>query len=408
MRGFVIKYIDIYHLLWEYKSKLEGLLEGIEACEKSINNFIQHVDFEGETATAVKSYMNDVHLTMLSSFKVTAQNILDNLALYKAGYYAIDDATNFVLSEEGIKEFQKKINANLAETEAYAETIRQAVSDISDISAVSNPDMNGVVEIHEQLDEELLQLIADIEEQESSTVTAMENSADLLISSLKTCIRKIGINCPDISMYESYSFYTDADVYALAGMSQIFYEQQQNDRESYDGIWEIEQNLKETALEDSRRDCTDCDGGGVHCCHGGSSNSGSGSRLDSRRWNGRVRACRFRGRSAGYLLWEHGGHRQYRCQRIKGRDIPGERGSVLFHRKCICICGIVNDPDRKGRRSRRTDLPERGNDGSQGRDFHCGRRRGLKDHNGTVRKPDGRNACRNDGERTDSKGAEWD
>ena len=247
MRGFVIKYIDIYHLLWEYKSKLEGLLEGIEACEKSINNFIQHVDFEGETATAVKSYMNDVHLTMLSSFKVTAQNILDNLALYKAGYYAIDDATNFVLSEEGIKEFQKKINANLAETEAYAETIRQAVSDISDISAVSNPDMNGVVEIHEQLDEELLQLIADIEEQESSTVTAMENSADLLISSLKTCIRKIGINCPDISMYESYSFYTDADVYALAGMSQIFYEQQQNDRESYDGIWEIEQNLKETA-----------------------------------------------------------------------------------------------------------------------------------------------------------------
>ena len=31
MNGFVIKYNDIYELLWEYKEKLEGLIEKLEA-----------------------------------------------------------------------------------------------------------------------------------------------------------------------------------------------------------------------------------------------------------------------------------------------------------------------------------------------------------------------------------------
>ena len=41
MEGFVIKYTDINNLLWEYKSKLEGLISKLETCERSINQFIQ-------------------------------------------------------------------------------------------------------------------------------------------------------------------------------------------------------------------------------------------------------------------------------------------------------------------------------------------------------------------------------
>ena len=108
---------------------------------------------------------------MLSSFKETAQNLLDNMVLYKAGYYEIDSSTNFVLPEETIKEFRTKLNTGYGDTEDCAGEVHRAVSGISDISAVSQPDTNGVFQIHAQLDQELMQLISDIETHESNTST---------------------------------------------------------------------------------------------------------------------------------------------------------------------------------------------------------------------------------------------
>ena len=240
MSGFVIKYNDIYELLWEYKEKLE-------TCENSIRFFIESGTFQGEGANAIKNYLNDVHITMLSSFKVTAQNLLDNIVSYKAGYYEIDSSTNFVLPEETIKELRSKLNTGYGDTEDCAGEVHWAVSGISDISAVSQPDTNGVFQIHAQLDQELMQLISDIETHESNTVKALENSTDLLIGSLQACIGKIGTNWTDINHYESNSFYTDTDAYTLAGISQIFYQQHQDNEEVYNEIWGVEQGLRDAA-----------------------------------------------------------------------------------------------------------------------------------------------------------------
>lgn len=112
MEGFQINYTDIYDLFWEYKTNLENLMNKIDTCENCINFFIKNAVFTGETGDAVKSYLTDVHITMLSSIRVTAQNLLDNMTLYKAGYYDIDNSTNFKLSEEAIRAFRTKLSTN--------------------------------------------------------------------------------------------------------------------------------------------------------------------------------------------------------------------------------------------------------------------------------------------------------
>ena len=245
MSGFVIKYIDIYNLLWEYKEKLETLIEDIGYCENSINDFITSTAFQGEAATSIKNYMNEVHITLLSSFKVTAQNILDNLILYKAGYYDIDSSTNFVLPEEEIKAFRTKLNGNALDTEEYADKVNRKLGEVSDIYQVSHPDTNGVFKIHQQIDQELLNFLTDIETQEQTTVTALEQSAELLISGLKNCVSKIG--SIDITNYESNSFYQDAEVYALASLSQNCYQNHETYKGIYDEIWNNEQALRDAA-----------------------------------------------------------------------------------------------------------------------------------------------------------------
>ena len=245
MSGFVIKYIDIYNLLWEYKEKLETLIEDIGYCENSINDFITSTAFQGEAANSIKNYMNEVHITLLSSFKVTAQNILDNLILYKAGYYEIDSSTNFVLPEEEIKAFRTKLNGNALDTEEYADKVNRKLGEVSDIYQVSHPDTNGVFKIHQQIDQELLNFLTDIETQEQTTVTALEQSAELLISGLKNCVSKIG--SIDITNYESNSFYQDAEVYALASLSQNCYQNHETYKGIYDEIWNNEQGLRDAA-----------------------------------------------------------------------------------------------------------------------------------------------------------------
>ena len=106
-----------------------------------------------------------------------------------------------------------------------------------------------MIELHEQLDQELLNLITEVQNHESSTVTALENSVELLLSSLNTCIAKIGLNTAAIASYESNSFYTDKDVYALANISELFYQQHEDNKDVYDAICEAEQNLKDAAEE---------------------------------------------------------------------------------------------------------------------------------------------------------------
>ena len=249
MEGFQINYTDIYDLFWEYKTNLENLMNKIDTCENCINFFIKNAVFTGETGDAVKSYLTDVHITMLSSIRVIAQNLLDNMTLYKAGYYDIDNSTNFKLSEEAIRAFRTKLSTNYSDTESYTGKIQGAVSGISDISGVGTPSTNGVLELHEQLDQELLNLITEVQSHESSTVTALENSVELLLSSLNTCIAKIGLNTAAIASYESNSFYTDKDVYALANISELFYQQHEDNKDVYDAICEAEQNLKDAAEE---------------------------------------------------------------------------------------------------------------------------------------------------------------
>ena len=99
------------------------------------------------------------------------------------------------------------------------------------------------------MDQELLNFITTIQNQESSTVTALENSVDLLISSLNSCIAKVGLNQGTIANYESNSFYTDKDVYALANISELFYQQHEDNKDVYDAICEAEQNQKDAAEE---------------------------------------------------------------------------------------------------------------------------------------------------------------
>ena len=247
MEGFQINYTDLSDLFWEYKRKIENLIENIDNCIEKINMFTENAVFTGKTGDAVKSYLGEAHITILSGIKVTAQTLLDNMAAYKDGYRAIDSSTNFKLDEEAIQEFRKKLASNYEDTDEYTGKIRSVLSEVSDISDVGMPDSNGVFDIHEQMDSDLIKLVSNVNSYERENVVRLENSVELLLENLQSCLSKIGLSQGAIENYETGSFITGKDAGALNTGIKIFGDLHEKNKEAYDEIYETEQKIKDEA-----------------------------------------------------------------------------------------------------------------------------------------------------------------
>ena len=247
MEGFQINYTDLSDLFWEYKRKIENLIENIDNCIEKINMFTENAVFTGKTGDAVKSYLGEAHITILSGIKVTAQTLLDNMAAYKDGYRAIDSSTNFKLDEEAIQEFRKKLASNYEDTDEYMGKIRSALSEVSDISDVGMPDSNGVFDIHEQMDSDLIKLVSNVNSYERENVVRLENSVELLLENLQSCLSKIGLSQGAIESYETGSFITGKDAGALNTGIKIFGDLHEKNKEAYNEIYETEQKIKDEA-----------------------------------------------------------------------------------------------------------------------------------------------------------------
>lgn len=247
MEGFQINYTDLSDLFWEYKRKIENLIENIDNCIERISMFTENAIFTGKTGDAVKSYLGEAHITILSGIKVTAQTLLDNIAAYKDGYRAIDSSTNFKLDEEAIQEFRKKLASNYEDTDEYTGKIRSALSEVSDISDVGMPDSNGVFDIHEQMDSDLIKLVSNVNSYERENVVRLENSVELLLENLQSCLSKIGLSQGAIESYETGSFITGKDAGTLNTGIKIFGDLHEKNKEAYDEIYETEQKIKDEA-----------------------------------------------------------------------------------------------------------------------------------------------------------------
>ena len=176
--------------------------------------------------------------------QTAAQSLLDNIAVYKAGYYEIDASANFVLVEEAMEEFRTKLISRYDATEICGDQIENILVSISDLFTTSKPNKNQVPETHEQMDCDIIQLKESITNHEDMMVQVVDNSTEPLINLLESSINKAGSNIADVGDYESGKFYANTDVDMLMKLSQYLNVQHENNKETYDEIWDAEKQIK--------------------------------------------------------------------------------------------------------------------------------------------------------------------
>ena len=109
------------------------------------------------------------------------------------------------------------------------------------------PDSNGVFDIHEQMDSDLIKLVSNVNSYERENVVRLENSVELLLENLQSCLSKIGLSQGAIESYETGSFITGKDAGTLNTGIKIFGDLYEKNKEAYDEIYETEQKIKDEA-----------------------------------------------------------------------------------------------------------------------------------------------------------------
>ena len=146
-----------------------------------------------------------------------------------------------------LKLFRKKLASNYEDTDEYTGKIRSVFSEVSDISDVGMPDSNGVFDIHEQMDSDLIKLVSNVNSYERENVVRLENSVELLLENLQSCLSKIGLSQGAIESYKTGSFITGKDAGALNTGIKIFGDLHEKNKEAFDEIYETEQKIKDEA-----------------------------------------------------------------------------------------------------------------------------------------------------------------
>ena len=109
------------------------------------------------------------------------------------------------------------------------------------------PDSNGVFDIHEQMDSDLIKLVSNVNSYERENVVRLENSVELLLENLQSCLSKIRLSQGAIESYKTGSFITGKDVGTLNTGIKIFGDLHEKNKEAYDEIYETEQKIKDEA-----------------------------------------------------------------------------------------------------------------------------------------------------------------
>ena len=246
MENFLIRYEDIYSLLWAYQRNLEAHLEGIAAEEDAFRAVIENTQFQGHTANSIKNYLNEVHMTMLASMRGLAQCLLDSIVIYKAGYYPIDESTNFVLPEEGMSDMQEYLRSDWRNAEYSGQRIDEAINSIRDLISFTKPDRE---EIETAINWEVSSLIegckTNVGEHERTTVQELEKSVDVLLKVFEECLSNIEDKYAVIGGFERGSFFGEQSTWQMASIGLAYHQVHEQNSAAIEQIWQAESAMAE-------------------------------------------------------------------------------------------------------------------------------------------------------------------
>ncbi len=183
-----IKYSSMDQLLMTISSKTDGWYTQLGAWKTSYTALIDMDSFTGQSATAAKSYLSEVHEFLLQSIYVAISRFQSDYLLYKDQYYNIESNIYATMSSETIKAIGTRITNEITYLNNIAGDIDGSLNSVADIFWRGTP---SKATLEGQLSSEknaLATLNTNIENYENSKYRVANGELRDLLESLKQTI----------------------------------------------------------------------------------------------------------------------------------------------------------------------------------------------------------------------------
>ena len=204
--SYNIKFDDITSVQVETQKTMNAWGESMSSLNKAMNDFIKNQNLQGQAISSMRTYLVEVHGTLLQTLVNLMNDYSTNLLLYKDGYYQIDGDLHTKLPGKEFTRLHSDLKGSRDKLKPEIELLKTTKSDISDLVSYEGSSHTSTVMNYNFLMNQLKNLDTSITQYESS-----HSSQDLvafkeLLAATKALIAEHSGKSRNVGTYQSGDF----------------------------------------------------------------------------------------------------------------------------------------------------------------------------------------------------------
>ena len=204
--SYKIKFDDIISVQVESQKTMNAWEEAIANLNKAMSDFINNQNLQGQAVSSMRSYLVEVHGTLLQTLVNLMNDYSTNLLLYKDGYYQIDGDLHTKLPSKVFTNLHSALKSSRDDLKSEIEVLNTTKDKISDLVSYEGSSHTSTVMNYNFLMNQLKNLDTSITQYESNHASQDLVAFKELLAATKALITEHAGKTRTVGTYQSGDF----------------------------------------------------------------------------------------------------------------------------------------------------------------------------------------------------------
>ena len=204
--SYNIKFDDITSVQVETQKTMNAWGESMSSLNKAMNDFIKNQNLQGQAISSMRTYLVEVHGTLLQTLANLMNDYSTNLLLYKDGYYQIDGDLHTKLPGKEFTRLHSDLKGSRDKLKPEIELLKTTKSDISDLVSYEGSSHTSTIMNYNFLMNQIKNLDTSITQYESSHSSQDLAAFKELLAATKALIAEHSGKSRNVGTYQSGDF----------------------------------------------------------------------------------------------------------------------------------------------------------------------------------------------------------
>ena len=204
--SYNIKFDDITSVQVESQKTINAWGEAMSSLKKAMSDFINNQNLQGQAILSMRTYLVEVHGTLLQTLANLMNDYSTNLLLYKDGYYQIDGDLHAKLPGQVFTRLHSDLKGSRDDLKTEIELLKTTKSDISDLVSYEGSSHTSTVMNYNFIMNQLKNLDTSIPQYESNHASQDLVAFKELLAATKALIAEHSGKSRNVGTYQSGDF----------------------------------------------------------------------------------------------------------------------------------------------------------------------------------------------------------